>query len=445
MEWHRILGAPPQGPTDEVLAWFRPVAEAPEHLAEVLAAHPDAEEQIARLHKMGYELNRTWVELVSELIDLRDEAREMGAFVAAERVVPERAAEMMDLLNSPTGAALLAYARAKVIRDDYRMEPALMQDLVRQYGALDWRHPHAHSLYWAVRGVRETMGRKSTDLYSIVQTDRMVIHSLQGLAYAGRIQFDPRTLYYNTTPDPRVFDAFEKAAAEAAKRQNVEGVTPWELEEVHRGFLMWATEALYLYSTRERAQKYYLRLQELYGHKSATYAMPLDDFVLDQILQGRKIIEQAQVIISGLAFNAFQQGTAQGNSAYAKKLLEQARKVYYKFKEMQKVYSPEAGARQQQDLPPFGMMVLDAFVQFLTQPSGNMPLRFKKRAWDSVDARFLLPIYDRVRPHLFDEAKRAGYDQPEKLFPEPPGMKEFREARLKRVEEKEKNEEPLPK
>jgi hypothetical protein len=445
LEWHRMLGAPPQGETEEVLAWFRPVAEAPERLAQVLTAHPDAGEKIAALRKMGFDLDRAWLETAVQLREMREEAMEIGGTVASEQEALARVGEMMALLDTPTGAALLAYVRAKTIRDDYRMEPALMQDLVREYGALDWRHPHAHALYWAVRGARETMGRKSTDLYNIVQTDRMVIHSLQGLAYAGRIQFDSRTGYYNATPDPRIFDAFEKAAAEAARRQNVEGATPWELEEVHRGFMMWATQALYLYSTRERSLQYYRHLQDVYSAKwPGLYTKPLDDFVLDQILQGRKIIEQAQVIITGLAFNAFNQGLVNSDPEYSKRLLAQARIVFEKFKATQRVNSPDV-KQQQKELPPFGLMVMDAFANFLMQPSDVLPIRFKKRAWDSVDSKFLLPIYDRVRPRLLEEAKRAGYAQPENVFPEPPGMKEYREARQKRIEENEKNEDPLGK
>lgn len=445
LEWHRILGAPPQGTTEDVMAWFRPVAEAPERLAVLLEEYPDAEEKLAKLRALEFDLDRVWVETAGRMLDMRAEMKEIGSEIPAEREIMQRNSELLALLDSPTGAALLAYARAKVIRDDYQMDPALMQGLVKEYGALDWRHPHAHSLYWAVRGARETMGRKSTDLYSIVQTDRMVIHSLQGLAYAGRIQYDPRTGYYNATPDPRVFDAFEKASAEAAKRQNVEGATPWHLEEVHRGFLMWATQALYLYSTKERAQQYYLHLQDVYGAKwPGLYTKPLDDFVFDQMLEGRKIIEQAQVIINELSFGAFSRGLARGDRDLAKKLLEQSRKVYELFKKEQRFGSADVTI-QQKELPPYGMMVLDAFTTFLTQPSEVVPIRFKKRAWEGVDSRFLLPVYDRVKERLFNEARLAGYEQPELLFPEPLGMKEFREARMKRFQEmeKEKHADPM--
>ena len=436
-EWHAILGAPPQGSTEEVLEWFRPVAEAPRDLDDLYQQHPEARQLMALIKKMGLELDRDWVRIAGGLMHVLDEAKEMGTTLAAGQALVDQNKELVELLGAPSGKALLAFARAKILRDEFKMDPEVMQSLMKEYGAMDWRHPHAHSAYWAVVGARETIERKSVDLYSIVQTDRMVIHSLQGLSFAGRIQFDPVTGYYNATPDPRIFDAFEKAAKEAAVRQNVEGMAPWELEEVHRGFLMWATTALYLNDTRERAQAYYKKLQDAYSAKwPGLYTKPLDDFVIAQLLQGRRTIEQAQTTINGLIYKAFNEGLAQGDKLFAKRRLKQAEQVYELFKEEQRVDSPDVD-RQQKKLPPFNLMVMDQFIKYMSQPSGTVPLRMKKRVWDGVNVQMIRFVYDGIKMRLYRETRRAGYD-PEKVFPEPPGMKAYREERLRKAAEQKK-------
>jgi hypothetical protein len=440
-EWHYVLGAPPHGTNEEVLAWFRPVAEAPADLEGLYKQYPETEAQVALLERLGYQLDLDWVRLSGRLLELLADARELGSVMKSGQPEVQAHKELCELLITPTGAVLLAYARAKALRDEYKMDPKVMQELMEDYGAMDWRHPHAHSAYWAVVGARKTVHRKGVDLYDIVQTDRMVIDSLKGLSERGRINFDPQTGYYNATPDTRVFDGFLKACREAAQRQgDSDKEVPWELEGEHRGWLAWATTALYLYDSRQRAQDYYQRLQNIYSAKwPGLYTKPLDDFVMADLKQGRTIIEQAMVIINGLIYNAFNEGLARGDKGYATRRLEQAKQVYELFKKEQRVYSPDVD-QQQKELPPFPRMVVDGFYRYMRQPPGAVPLRLKKRVWDGVKLVFRQFVFDRIKEDLYKETVAAGFD-PQKAFPEPPGMKAFRERIRQETEKRKKAKE----
>jgi hypothetical protein len=44
--------------------------------------------------------------------------------------------------------------RARILREDYQMDPAIIQEIDTTFGPLDWRLPDAHAIYWAQMGVR---------------------------------------------------------------------------------------------------------------------------------------------------------------------------------------------------------------------------------------------------------------------------------------------------
>ena len=72
------------------------------------------------------------------------------------------------------------------------MDPQLMYEYTKVVGPIDWRHPQTHSLYWARRGGDVGKGRlKADDIYKVLNTDRVQLQALQGLARSGRISFDP--------------------------------------------------------------------------------------------------------------------------------------------------------------------------------------------------------------------------------------------------------------
>jgi hypothetical protein len=65
-------------------------------------------------------------------------------------------------------------ARARLLREKYKMDPAVMQSLNERYGPLDWRLPEAHSIYWASVGLTrsskdEDVRRLRTAVYQSMQ------------------------------------------------------------------------------------------------------------------------------------------------------------------------------------------------------------------------------------------------------------------------------------
>jgi len=432
-EWHYLLGPPPEGASDEVRAWFRPIAQAPASLAELLRRHPEVSERLAKLKELGFGLDFRLLETVVRLQDLRA-ALDPSLPAPAEQQEPDADREFLTALDGPAGAELLAFARAKLLREQYRMDPAFMMELMDAFGPLDWRLPYSHAVYWAALGTRRVESLKGVDLYDVVQTDRIVLHGLQALAFGGKLYFDPRSGYYNFVPDPRLFDAFEKAAAEAARRQNSPDASPRELAETHRGFLIWATQRAYVYAGPEKAGEYYRKLREIYGARDefrGLYTKPLNEFVQEEMTKSIKLVEQAQQIIAGLAFTGYANGLAQNRPDVARRffaLAEAARDKYHE-EEKQRSVTHDA-SRQRAELLPVKFLKADALRQFMLAPPSAVPLRYKLRAWNGEeDLEIRRLLFDRLRPALYAQAKAAGYD-PARAFPEPPGMDEFRRRRL---------------
>jgi hypothetical protein len=52
-------------------------------------------------------------------------------------------------------------ARARRMREEYRMDPDLIRDIQARHGKLDWFRPETQALYWATVGSRQARGAQS--------------------------------------------------------------------------------------------------------------------------------------------------------------------------------------------------------------------------------------------------------------------------------------------
>jgi hypothetical protein len=158
------------------------------------------------------------------------------------------------------------FAKAYYLRNTWKLDPVLMQELNYTYGPigwndpnthlpLDWRHPDTHAIYWAIKGLR-VAGKKEFSIAEI-NTDRIVNHSLQDLFRNGKIFIydvpvetssnwqTPQTkmrkeIFFR--PDLRMFESYNKAAlAVIEKYEYLEKTKPGSLQSLkdsHRNMLI---------------------------------------------------------------------------------------------------------------------------------------------------------------------------------------------------------------
>ena len=122
------------------------------------------------------------------------------------------AGEMTELLGKANPAYdMLAQDTERVarMRREYGLDPAVMQEIDKRYGRLDWRLPNAHAVYWAYRG------RLQAGAESSLACDRMIFSGLASLVFRGHLTFDAGKAVYREAPAPELIlgttDAFEFA------------------------------------------------------------------------------------------------------------------------------------------------------------------------------------------------------------------------------------------
>ena len=192
------------------------------------------------------------------------------------------------------------FAKAYQLRHVWKLEPVFMQKVSQTYGpvdlrdlnrhfSMDWRHPDSHAIYWALKGldIAEQEKNRSIDTEE-VNTDRIVLHSLQNLFRYGKILIfqgwensGPKTADATEKPqpvlrkdvylgpDPRIFDSYEKAYRAVYGKYEADRGRKESFENGHRNMLKNAVLLFYQAGLKSEAVKIYNRLRQQY---------PLEEF-----------------------------------------------------------------------------------------------------------------------------------------------------------------------
>ena len=200
-------------------------------------------------------------------------------------------------------------AKAWQLRNEWKLDPALMQKVNQMHGPvdlsdpnthfpLDWRHPDSHAIYWAVKAFDVAAQGEGRELdIRETNTDRIVLHSLQNLFRYGKImilegpaqpvaeesadlqtQLMRRDIFLG--PDLRIFDSYNKASVAVLEKYADDRGSLQALQNGHRNMLKNAVLSFYQSGLRRKALEIYNELRRRY---------PLDDFKvpLEQYVKSR--------------------------------------------------------------------------------------------------------------------------------------------------------------
>ena len=198
-EWHLLLGPPPFD-HEERIEWIKTLAEAPASLEEAEARVPGTQAVVddleAALENQGpkyrLSLDRDFLLTLGRWLAVKNSsyARILGldpTFKANDPVYAAIDTVMSDPQRRAAVLNFLAYLRAKVLREDYNMNPGVMYEFTRDIGPLDWRHAQAHALYWARLGTERGAKRYEgvEDVHKVINNDRIWLQAMQALARSG--------------------------------------------------------------------------------------------------------------------------------------------------------------------------------------------------------------------------------------------------------------------
>ncbi len=478
-EWQYLLGVPPPNHKERV-AWIKRIADAPETIEELYARNPAARELVEQITKdlSGFEqrfqfrLDDGFLKSYGQWEAIRESpyAKILGIEQQLRRTDAEAAGRVQNRLFQTFSRVFddparkdaiddfLAFLRRKVLSERYNMDARLMWQYTRDTGPLDWRHPAAHALYWSKRGGDMASLRYSIEdnISKIVNNDRTFIQSMQALARAGIMSYDPLS---NDNPtrlsDPRWIKVIERYFRELhAKFYHVAGGIPDSFTNFHENFMKQAVRELYRMGDIEGAKEILARLDDLYGRGGI---VPNTQYVGDIEVIVQKITngeyEMQPEVARGDVYAALRRGFREGlllnQPEVYKAAINYAKQVteYFKTTKSNDFVNKFGEGRMKELIGGLESSVRDTFRDVLLDSTTALADRFIIYNRSGESERRL--VYDLVKPYLEAEFKASPLSRSltmENVLPEPPGMAEHRAneaakaARTKPIDNRDKFE-----
>lgn len=450
-----LLGAPPEGTTAETIAAFEPVAD--EALLD-----KDLDRQgrdPVQADKLAELLREPAVRAYADLLGaagVPTDQRFLGVYnqysldeaVRVVRVAPpvldrDRAHRLSELINHPAHAEarrrLLAFLRAQVLWNVYRMDPAWMLQMMRRYGPLDWRLPQPHGLYWLTYGLHVSGNRRVSGIDAL-NTARNVFNCLKDLTWRGRLTMTdlrPRASTEDVLSmepvrsesdmqlaDVRLDQHYDLRFVETTQAEylriihamtggDVRRFKNNKLRNGHINYMANCIAMLYAGYRRSEAQQRLDWVRRSYQPTGPEWVLTsVEDFVLWNLRREnrptRGQIESQMGISIAVALVALGRGDAETASSS----LAFARKAHAVF---------QKDRTERDRLRAFGGYVRAIAARLLVHPRSagyNLALVDRSQLYKALDAAVQRDIYDRVAPALKSQCQAEGLDF-DKAFPAP--------------------------
>jgi hypothetical protein len=210
-------------------------------------------------HKMGHNLDDAHLYFKSAW------AKEMLAVLGSGRP------NWDELINPKTDEQK---ARARKLREVYKLDPAKMKETDEKYGPLEWLLPEAHAIYWANLGRQYAKNKDQ-----LIKLGRIIYQSLYLSFHRGRLLantpdgsviFEP-----NLDIFPRTHAAYEEIMRDDADMRQ-------HISRAHKNALL---DAVYFYFVHQRikeAEQWLAKVKELYPQDYPP-SMTLEEYVLKRV------------------------------------------------------------------------------------------------------------------------------------------------------------------
>jgi hypothetical protein len=265
-----------------------------------------------------------------------------------------------------------ARERVRKLRDIYKMDPKIIQDVDTEYGPLDWRLPDAHAIYWAELG---RLNAKPADQETL---RRSIYQSMQQAAIRGGALSTNLTniteanliIWPNLDLVPTVNAAYEKMIGE--ETNNPHGLQQ-NMETAHKNFLKQAIYLLYEDAREKQAAYWFNYLKHTYTNafvgKEANIS--LENYAVSQIAMdnGETDMNKVSASIFGLIHRSFEALIADDDDRAAN-YLNLAKRVWEHY------HAKIGGVSQQRlSLKPFAEMYRFVLEKDLDPQSGLLSLQ----------------------------------------------------------------------
>lgn len=367
---------------------------------------------------------------------------------------------------------LINFVRRRALIEDYNMEPSRMIRYTEKYGPIDWRHPAAHALYWAARGVERALPRvreHTRDDFDFVNTDRRVLHAVQELYRSGDLYFNflqsiaGGNPYYSATTNPNFVETYGEILEELVERSRYDRWRPEEAEDGrelagrvfnfysagYENFMKDAIRFFYRRGQRSVAEEYLNRLIHFEGAnvndpmRVYQLGQSIDDFIREQFEDERfRTPYVADSEINAALQGAFRSGLLVGDMDLFRSQFDYAKTFHAAFIRRQVTATLAAGANPRMAVfdQDFRFVAGDAFYRFMAY----LPFEEAERVYNRAPTDLRRFVYDMVRDRWADVisdhegAEGRSFDE---IFPRPDGMESFRRLVERRQQEAQRRQE----
>jgi hypothetical protein len=221
-----------------------------------------------------------------------------------------------ELLNPRTDAAR---QRVTLLREKYKMDPALMKKADALYGPLEWRLPEASAIYWAM------VGLENSDKKDLTTLRRVIYQSEQTIVLRGRILLERPDGSFVFGPDLRKIgqanEGFEKMLAEEPEKPDV-------IKRAHRNFLKEVVFMLYTHNNRTEANRWMTYLKEKYSD-AIPKEQTVEEFALKRLTETIADVDhnRKKALIISLLTQHFE-NLIVGENDHAAGVLNMARQIH---------------------------------------------------------------------------------------------------------------------
>ncbi|MFI4881668.1 MAG: hypothetical protein ACIAQU_03680 [Phycisphaerales bacterium JB064] len=469
-EWHEILGPPPMPDPGnnrreiriaEHEAWLRPIVNAPATLAEVVEKNPKVDELVDRFSAMDLDPTS---ERMLRLVTRVRVARASAVWLQLQQSADDRFLRLTELVHDPEFAEaledLLAFTRRKVLIEKYNMEPQRMLRYTTTYGPLDWRHPAAHALYWGQKGVEGGMTRMEAfniKDYDFINTDRLVVQSIQELWRTGNLWFDyngmmlnqEQTPFYLGIPDTAYIPVYGEILHDVVERSYYDGAERAysSYSAGYENFMKDAIRFVYRRGQHKLADqmKNDLANFDLANINDSTraqwLAQDIDRFVQAELVDRIGSPSVALQEISGALQDAILTGLVGGDTEIFESSIGYAKQFHAAYIAQQLRENSQGATGRMEFLDRrFDFVVGQLFANILPaldvdlaqQAYYNAPEDLRRWAYDDLVMRFK-PVFDDEQGNALVEGR--SFDA---VFPEPEGMEQFRAMIARELESRDR-------
>lgn len=204
--------------------------------------------------------------------------------------------------------------RAAVLRERYKMDPELMQEVDEEFGPLEWRLPESHAIYWSSKGMRQAeLDPVRFDKTEMDRLRRGIYQGMQRAFRRGRLVSYGEGRLFQFGPN---LEMIPQVSATYERLMDQEGVEIRDgIMTAHRNFLGDAVYFLYTYNRIKEAGEWYAYLSEKYADDtlltgkpdSYPHTLTVDDYCFERVQEDLSETSQVRVgaIIRGLIQSSF--------------------------------------------------------------------------------------------------------------------------------------------